>query len=73
MGKFYAECVLAEQSFAVPSGPAEEVSVAKLIANEAARLQLKPTDIVRWLAVSSLLFSFCFACLHHIHALGAFL
>ncbi len=73
MGKFYAECVLAEQPFAVPSGPAEEVSVAKLIANEAARLQLKPTDIVRWRSVSSLLFSFCFAFRHRIHSMDSVL
>jgi translation elongation factor EF-Ts len=45
MNKFYSEIVLAEQTFAVPSGPEEEVAISKLIANEVKRLKLKPEDV----------------------------
>jgi translation elongation factor EF-Ts len=46
MNKFYSEVCLAEQMFAVPESPAEEVSVNKLIAAEAKRLNLAADDVV---------------------------
>lgn len=46
MGKFYSEVCLSEQTFAVPDSPAEEVSVNKLIANQAKRLELNVDDVV---------------------------
>ncbi len=57
MDKFYSEIVFLEQTFALPENKEQEVKICKLIENEAKRLQLKPTDVVRYIPRHHLIIS----------------